>query len=403
MFAVYYPPSTTSAAQMMHDLALEFVRLGHQVTVATPCDSVQGRVRVTDEEGVAVVRVKIGDLKYANKAVRLWRESRLSAMMWRGTQKYFENSSFELIVFYSPTIFFGDIVRRLKSMWGCPSYLVLRDIFPKWAVDAGVLREGILYRYLKHKELVQYAASDVIGVEAPGNLSYFEKELLGDRHHVEVLYNWLDMQERRPCRPYWRKRLGLLGKIVFFYGGNIGVVQDMDNILRLAAGLGERKDIFFLLMGSGSEVQRITAQIELQGMRNIKILPPEPQQEYLQCLSECDVGLVSLDRRLTSHNFTGKMLGYVLCGKPILASLNPGNDLIKVLRDANAGIACTNGEDEALRTAALTLAEQDTVRQRMGENARMLGETTFSVRSVAQQILAHSQLPQDGVMSIRCG
>ena len=381
----------------MHDLALEYVREGHQVIVATPNDSVEGVMSITEEDGVTVVRVKTGALKYANKALRGWRESRLSAKMWRRARKFFQANPCELIVFYSPTIFFGGLVRRLKSLWGCPSYLILRDIFPKWALDAGVLREGILYRYLKRKELGQYAVADIIGVEAPGNLSYFNEGLTSNNYRVEVLYNWLDTQERPLGRSSWRTKLGIESKVVFFYGGNIGVAQDMDNILRLAAGLRDNDDIYFLLVGSGSEVQRLNVEIEKQDLRNIRILPPIPQQEYLQCLSEFDVGLVSLDPRLKTHNFTGKLLGYVLCGKPILASLNSGNDLIEFLHHADAGIACTNGEDEKVRAAALLLATNPELRQRMGRNARALGETTFSVRVAAKQILSHFASASDRV------
>jgi glycosyltransferase involved in cell wall biosynthesis len=374
---------------MMRDLAQEYVRQGHQVIVATPSDSVESTVSITEENGVTIVRVKAGDMKYANKALRLWRESRLSATIWRGAREFFHANPCELVVFYSPTIFFGDLVRRLKSMWGCPSYLILRDIFPKWAVEAGMLRKGMFYRYLKHKELEQYAAADVIGVEAFGNLSYFEKELPGNHYCTEVLHNWMRAQEQQSYFPSWRQRLGLGGKVIFFYGGNIGVAQDIDNILRLAAGLQARQDIFFLLVGSGSEIPRLNAEIEKQGLRNARILPSLPLNEYMQCLSECDVGLISLDQRLTSHNFPGKMLGYVLCGKPILASVNPCNDLIEFLHHADAGIACTNGEDDKLRAAALQLATHPAVRQRMGRNARALGDTTFSVRVIAKQIFAH--------------
>jgi glycosyltransferase involved in cell wall biosynthesis len=389
LLVVYYPPSTTSAAQLLRDLALEYVRLGHEVIVATPSDSVEGTMSITDEDGVTVVRVKVGNLKYANKALRMWREIRLSAKMWRGASEFFQENPCELIVFYSPTIFFGGLVRRLKSMWGCRSYLILRDIFPKWAVDTGVLREGMVYRYLKRKELEQYAASDVIGLESFGNLSYFEKEIPGDRSRCEVLYNWLDPREEPSLSFSWRSKLGLDGKVVFFFGGNIGVAQDIDNILRLAAGLQAQLDIFFLLVGSGSEVQRINNEIQTQGLSNIRILPPLPREEYIQCLSEFDVGLVSLDRHLTSHNFTGKMLGYVLCGKPILASVNPENDLIEFLRRADAGFAYTNGEDEKLLAAALLLANQPETRQRMGRNAHALAESTFSVRIIAKQIISH--------------
>jgi O26-antigen biosynthesis N-acetyl-L-fucosamine transferase len=389
LVAVYYSPGTTSVAKMMHDLALEYVRQGHEVIVATPSDSVEGTMRITQEDGVTVVRVKTGNLKYANKALRGWRESRLSARMWRGAKRFFQANSCELIVYYSPSIFFGDFVRHLKVLWGCPSYLILRDIFPKWAVDAGILREGMLYRYLRRKELAQYSTADIIGVEAFGNLSYFSEELSGNNYRLEVLYNWLDTQEQPTGSFGWRQKLGLGGKVVFFYGGNIGVVQDMDNILRLAASLREYQDIFFLLVGSGSEVQRLNVEIETQDLRNIRILPPIPQQQYLQCLSEFDVGLISLNRGLKTHNFPGKLLGYVLCGKPVLASLSSGNDLIEFLHHADAGIACTNGEDETLRTAALLLAAHPEIRRRMGTNTRTLGKTTFSVRVAAEQILSH--------------
>jgi len=66
--------------------------------------------------------------------------------------------------------------------------------------------------------------------------------------------------------------------------------------------------------------------------------------------------------------------------------------LIEFLRHADAGFACANGEDEKLLAAALLLATQPETRQRMGRNARELGNTVFSVRAIAQQILSHFHL-----------
>lgn len=382
----------------MSDLALEYVRQGHEVIVVTPSDSGDATT-ITEEDEVTVVRVKTGNLKFASKGLRMWREIRLSSTMWRRARKFLKENRCDLVIFYSPTIFFGDLVRRLKSMWACHSYLILRDIFPKWAVDAGLIHKGALHSYLKRRELAQYNAADIIGVEAPGDLSYFDKELKGSCR-TEVLYNWLMMREKPRSTIEWRKKLGLENKVVFFYGGNIGKAQDIDNILRLAAGLQERHDIFFLLVGSGSEEQRIRGQIEKQGLKNIRLLPALPQNEYMQCLSEFDVGMVSLDRRLKSHNFTGKVLGYVQCGKPILASLNLGNDLMEFVRRADAGIALTNGNDKELRDAALLLANHPVIRERMGKNAHALGDSVFSVRAIAQQILSHFESRKEQTKSV---
>ena len=108
-------------------------------------------------------------------------------------------------------------------------------------------------------------------------------------------------------------------------------------------------------------------------------------------LAEFDVGFVSLDRRLQTQNFPGKILGYMNCSLPILASINPGNDLGTMLQKSEAGLCCLNGDDETLRTHALTLANDPALRKRMGQNARRLLEQNFSVTSCTKQILAHFQ------------
>jgi glycosyltransferase involved in cell wall biosynthesis len=59
-----------------------------------------------------------------------------------------------------------------------------------------------------------------------------------------------------------------------------------------------------------------------------------------------------------------------------------------MLNGEDAGIACANGEDDQLLVAALLLASDDGIRERMGRNARALGENIFSVRVIAKQILS---------------
>jgi O26-antigen biosynthesis N-acetyl-L-fucosamine transferase len=396
LLVVYYPPIPNAAGFLMRDLAKEYVSRGHQVIVVTPSSSIHEKTMLVDEEGITVIRVRSAEMKDTNRFFRLWREIRLSGDIWRRASDLFKSAPCDLVVFYSPTIFFGKLVERLRKLWDCQSYLILRDIFPQWAVDAGLLhKRGILYRFLRRKELEQYQAANVIGVQSKGDLAYFENNLL-HKLQVELLYNWVNEASKPSVGSHWRKKLGLEGKVIFCYGGNIGVAQDMDNIVRLAANLRHRDDCFFLLIGQGTEVRRIRASISRLALENIRVLPSMGESAYLQCLSECDVGLVTLDRRLRSHNFPGKLLGYMLCGVPILASINSGNDLKDVLEEAGAGICCVNGEDEKLCKAAQMLASQPLLRERMGRNANLLSRTTFSAGAAANQILLH-WVPTSGI------
>jgi len=163
----------------------------------------------------------------------------------------------------------------------------------------------------------------------------------------------------------------------------------MDNILRLAENMRHEKSAYFLLVGDGSEVPRLKTAIASKGLSNISVNNGMEQQEYLSMLSEFDVGLISLDRGLKTQNFPGKMLGYMYHSMPILASINPGNDLRYILQDRKAGLVCMNGEDNEFAENAGKLLNNARLRLQLGKNARSLLESMFSVTGAAVQILGH--------------
>ena len=73
-------------------------------------------------------------------------------------------------------------------------------------------------------------------------------------------------------------------------------------------------------------------------------------------LAVIDIGLFSLAYNHTTHNFPGKLLGYMVESKPILGSVNPGNDLLALIKSSNSGFVFINGDDESLANAAISLA-----------------------------------------------
>jgi glycosyltransferase involved in cell wall biosynthesis len=382
-------PSPNSGAKLIHDLAVELQRLGHETIVVAPDETISKDSHISHENGVTVLRIRSGKIKTATRVIRAFNEIRLSATIWKRAKHFFKENPCDLIICYSPTIFFATLVKKLKKIYSCPSYLILRDIFPQWTVDTGVMRRGLIYHYFKLKERQNYEAADIIGVQSPTNLRYFEENWYDKKYKLEVLYNWTDLATDNIQPGNHRERLGLQNKVVFFYGGNIGVAQDMDNILRLAQNLRNDEYVFFLMVGDGSEALRLKRDIAARGLTNIAIHDAVDQQEYLAMLAEFDIGLISLDRSLRTQNFPGKMLGYMLHSLPILASINPGNDLKEMLEENKAGLVSINGEDEVLAANARRLLEDKNLRRQLGQNARALLEKTFSVSTAARQILAH--------------
>ena len=103
-------------------------------------------------------------------------------------------------------------------------------------------------------------------------------------------------------------------------------------------------------------------------------------------LAEFDIGLFSLHKDHVTHNFPGKLLGYMKHSMPILGSVNRGNDLEHVIAEAEAGFVTVNGNDVDFTKNAIRLIDSVQLRKHMGSNAcKLLGEK-FSVKTAASKI-----------------
>jgi glycosyltransferase involved in cell wall biosynthesis len=383
----YLPHSIKIGAKMLHELGVELVARGHTVTVVTPVPALAKPYEIELFEGVTVCRFRSGPIKNISKVRRAINETLLAAQAWQSCKNYFIENPHDLIVYYSPTIFFGGLVRKLKALWGAKSYLILRDFFPQWAIDSGLLKsDSMITRYFRFFEGINYRAADKIAVQSQKNALVFSA-LTHRKYTLDVLYNWASTTGFVRSTGKYRNKLSLNGKIVFFYGGNIGHAQDMMNIVRLAQRMRAESRAHFLIVGRGDEFDLMQDAIDKDIAGNMTLLPSVSQDEYAQMLAECDVGLFSLHRDHTAHNFPGKLLGYMLQELPILGSINPDNDLKDVVEGAEAGLVSINGDDDQFFANAMKLMNDD-FRKNMGKNAAQLLEQTFSVKTAANKVLA---------------
>lgn len=380
------PYSLKASAKMIYDLANEIASQGHQITIILPAPELSVRYELIQNKNISIYRFKTGQFENAPKVKRAISETFLSYNAWKNLKKVFQTNPHDYIIYYSPTIFWGRLVYRLKKLWKVKSYLILRDFFPQWVIDNGMLREkSIITKYFLFFENLNYRVADTIGIQSPNNLKWFI-ENRKVKAKLEVLYNWAADLRLTKKSSFYRDKLGLTDKIVFFYGGNMGPAQDMKNIIRLAKRMQNHPEAVFVMVGSGYEVDLIKTAILSKEVNNIIYLDPVSPDEYLKMLSEFDIGLFCLNKNHKTHNFPGKVLGYLVQGIPVLGCVNPGNDLIGVIHEANAGLISISEDEEQFYNNARFLLENEN-RILMGNSARKLLEQTFSVKSAVEQIL----------------
>jgi glycosyltransferase involved in cell wall biosynthesis len=264
--------------------------------------------------------------------------------------------------------------------------LILRDIFPDWAVDLGILKRGLAYKFFKGIEAQQHEAADIIGIQAPSNRSYLCGAQAERARHIEVLWNWLSPAKDVGCSIDLRQT-HLAGRTVLVYAGNMGIAQGVEVFVDLAARLRGRDDIGLLFVGRGSELPSLRAKAADQGLTNVLFFDEVDPEEIPGLLSQCQIGLLALDPRHRTHNIPGKFLAYMQAGLPVLARINANNDLVGLIESERVGRVDTVQSGEALHELAEGMVSDESGRETMSSNGRVLAATLFSPAAAVTQIV----------------
>lgn len=382
-----YPPMRTSAAVQMRDLAQEMKHQGHDPVIIVPTENLEAAWKDEVIDGIPVIRLaapRNRNIGYVRRALSELSLPFLSLLRLRKSP--YGTVAWDLIAWYSPTIFFGPLVWFLKRVSGAKSYLILRDIFPEWALDLGLMRKGAAYAFFKGVAGIQYAVADRIGVQTQSNLVYLQ-HWAGRTRQVEVLHNW---QAPSPDvgSTIQVSATALAGRKIVVYIGNMGVAQGMDVLIDVAETLSHREDLGFLFVGRGSEVTRLKAEVAARRLSNTLFCDEVDSREMPGLLAQCFVGLIALDPRHKTHNIPGKFLTYLLAGLPVVARVNPGTDLEHLINSEGVGRAFDGQSSDALCRFLEEIADSPERHAAMASRGRALAASMFSPEQTVRQIVS---------------
>ncbi len=381
-----YPPLRTSAAVQLRDLALQIAAQGHRPIVIVP-SSLSGKNWVLETlDGIEVLRVAAPETRSPSLVRRAVAELWLPFVMLRNIRRSpLRAQAWDLLVWYSPPIFFGPLIWALRKASGARTYLILRDIFPEWAVDLGVLRKGPSYLFFKAVAALQYALADVIGVQTESNIAYLANWQT-PRRRVEVLHNWLAAMPNAGCSIRVQDT-ALAGRRIFVYIGNMGVAQGMDILMELVESFRDRQDLGFLFVGRGRDFENLVSEKTARGLSNVLFFNEIDSSEIPGLLAQCHVGLVALHPKHKTHNIPGKFVSYVQYGLPVLARVSAGTDIARLIEERGVGKVYVGDSGVELRRLAEELVEDEGARLSMSERGRELGRVMFSSAAAARQII----------------
>lgn len=358
------------------DLLRCFRDNGHNVYIVCSYERrLNKKTELLDDCGVIMLHVQIGNLTKTSIFEKGISTLLLEQQYTSAIKKYLSNTAFDLILYSTPPVTLEKVIRYVKKRDNCKSYLLLKDIFPQNAVDLQILKtngiKGIIYRYFRYKEKSLYKVSDYVGCMSEANVKYLIDHNRIDPAIVEVCPNSIDaidMSVSQKERTEIREKFNIpINKKVFIYGGNLGKPQGIDFMLECLERQKTNENVYFLIIGDGTEFKKIEGYINNNNSKNIKLMKRLPKEDYDRIVGACDVGLIFLDNRFTIPNFPSRILSYMQAKIPVLAITDPNTDIGTVIVNGGFGWWCESSDAEAVSKQILVI-EKDATTTVLGEN-----------------------------------
>jgi len=274
------------------------------------------------------------------------------------------------------------ILQKWKT--GCGLVYWVQDIWPESATFTLGIRSKVAIAVLNAVCGWLYRRADIVLVQSAGFVEMITRFGV-PRERIRVLPNTAPPLYR-PLTPEEAPDYAAVVPQEGFrlmFAGNIGESQDFDTLIAAASLLGDRRELCWIVVGSGRDEERVRRRVREKGLEDsFRFLGRYPEEAMPGLFAHADAMLVSLkDTPIFALTVPYKMQCYMACGKPIVASLN--GEGARIVGEAGAGVIAAAGRPEALAAAIVGLLDS-TPQQRaaFSRNARHYFEQNYSAEKV---------------------
>lgn len=279
---------------------------------------------------------------------------------------------FDVIIASSPPFLPHVSAAVLTALRGTPLVLEIRDLWPDYLMEFGMLPNLQARQALFGLErwLLGRADHTVVVTE-----SFRERVITkgAPRHQTDVIPNGVELSQyyADPSvreRPLFERRPD---EFIVGYLGTFGRGQGLVQVIRAAAQVAARDcKVRFVLVGDGPEMPLIRQELTASGLQNVSIHPPIARSDTRAFYNSCDVCLVPLAPiPIFNETVPSKIFEVMACERPLVASVSGEGG--QIVERSRGGIRVDPGDADALARAILAFRVMtDTERSGMGRRAR---------------------------------
>lgn len=299
----------------------------------------------------------------------------------------FAASKFDVIYSYPPPTV-GLAAAFIGAMRRRPFVIDIQDLWPESVQKSGMAGTGRMGSILSAMcNFVYKRASRVIAQSNGIAGRLIERGVPAEK--VDVIFNWADEDAARSSGTCDLSDYRFEGGFNVVYGGNLGVLQGLDTMIK-AAHLAAMQvpNLRLLLIGDGADRDRLGSVRDEVGATNVHIAPGVPRDQIGDVFAAADVLAMHLiDDPLFEITVPQKTQFYLAMSKPVLIGVK--GEAAAFVVDADAGVACIPGDAIGMAEAMIHLAGMSPQeRTQMGARGREAYLQNFSFASAISATVA---------------
>jgi colanic acid biosynthesis glycosyl transferase WcaI len=192
-----------------------------------------------------------------------------------------------------------------------------------------------------------------------------------------LLANWSDLQFVRPMPKddEVRRKFGAEPEdVLVLYTGNMGNKQGLEVVLDAADRLRKRKEIKFAMVGTGVARERLERTVAKWRLTNVRFFPVQSVGLLPSMLAAGDIHLVVQRGEAADLVMPSKLTNILAAGRSCIVTADLGTALCELIDDHECGITTKPDDAKELASSIVGLADDPSVRGRLGRNARRYAE-----------------------------
>lgn len=367
-----YYPDMGATGQLLTELTQDLVR-DHGCDVSVVCGPTAGaEPGVTTHQGVTIVRAR---------GTRLARRGFFGRFTNYVT--YFVSAAWasltlpraDVVVALTDPPIIGLVAWASSKRMGARFVFLCQDIFPEVANLLEDFRSDFVNGVLQRVNcFIVNRADRIVALGA----TMKERLVTGknaDPEKISVIHNWADTEAITPAPKdnTFSRVHGLHDKFVVMHSGNIGLSQNLDCWIEVAARFEASPEIVFLFVGDGVRREALQRDVADRGLDNVLFLPYQPREAMRDSYATADVFIVSLKPGLAGYIVPSKLYGILASGRPYVAAVESATEVAAISREYDCGAVVAPGDVGGM-VDEITRFHRDRDRvERLGRNARRAG------------------------------